>query len=412
MNFPVNATKEADYDLKFSPRMNAELTPKLIISRGAQQASTKPGKHRQASAYISAYDYGAYGKFKVFATVEEKQYESQEYLLPKRSGDSKIADAWYRQFGGGIPNDTFDGESTPGNSNDGDGLTQYEEYRGFVERGRHVRGNPLAKDYFVCDAINTDTSRAGIDLFAKVSGLKVHVIDSDEFVSVSEGAWINFNFSEKHAGLALHRTNQKGAILLSAVIRGDTSGQTPPGTKSSIINKYYLNSLTDRDRVKETIAHELLHGTGVEHHGLADTDVTWALDATRKQIVEKGPDGAAVPITVKFENGGSLPARDFPEVFGESQKVILGSWSGAESGAENCVMRYWVARAYVSNKRGEENVRYYILRSDGLKRDPPPRDSLCDSKVGTGNNAPSHPPQPRFGDATRGNCKSQIRVKD
>jgi hypothetical protein len=37
---------------------------------------------------------------------------------------------------------------------------------------------------------------------------------------------------------------------------------------------------------------------------------------------------------------------------------------------------------------------------------------LCDTNDGTGANAPSWKPWPRFGNASRGFCKSQIHVND
>ncbi|WP_138223277.1 hypothetical protein [Nibricoccus aquaticus] len=70
-------------------------------------------------------------------------------------------------------------------------------------------------------------------------------------------------------------------------------------------------------------------------------------------------------------------------------------------------MRYYFATAYAV--KGKKDA-YYVMRP-GVKM---PECILCTSPKGTGGNAASHPPQPRFGDAAggRGNCFSQICPND
>ena len=62
------------------------------------------------------------------------------FRLPKDDNDNFIADSFE-----GFPNSTLDPAADP----DRDGLSNFDEYRGFIVSGKLVRGDPNKKDFFV-----------------------------------------------------------------------------------------------------------------------------------------------------------------------------------------------------------------------------------------------------------------------
>src|SRR5207302_1831360 len=161
-----------------------------------------------------------------------------EILLPKRKSDSKIADKWKEDNDVSSLADDDDSEDDPvGDGHKGDGLTLYEEYRGFSENHKHVFGNPKKKDFFVCDKIGktgAPDSEAGIALFTAQSGLEVHPkMRLEEFNNdLSAGrnvvyhSPINFNHTDDER----HIVDQHGIIILKKEVADETSyADGPPG---------------------------------------------------------------------------------------------------------------------------------------------------------------------------------------
>src|SRR5262249_10782071 len=60
-----------------------------------------------------------------------------------------------------------------GDSNKGDGFSNYEEYRGFVINAEHRRTDPTIKDIFIKNRLGPIAQR-GINLFAADTMLKTH----------------------------------------------------------------------------------------------------------------------------------------------------------------------------------------------------------------------------------------------
>ena len=130
-----------------------------------------------------------------------------------------------------------------------------------------------------------------------------------------------------------------------------------------------------------TVAHEMLHSCNVYHHGERDRKMRWFYRTGDGQIYEEGFEagrGQPVPITVKREDGRVIA----PSVFfspGETEKTIwLGLTHGQHSGAEECVMRYDVAFAYVSAR---DPIVRYLTGGESVGT------QLCRSANGTGVNA-------------------------
>lgn len=105
---------------------------------------------------VNCYDFGAIGKINAGlyngGDTNGARYVTAKTMIPYTTGQSYIAEAQKSEEGwiGWNGNDGDDLESGPiGNTNDGDGLTAFEEYRGFEINGGHKRTSPLEKDVFI-----------------------------------------------------------------------------------------------------------------------------------------------------------------------------------------------------------------------------------------------------------------------
>jgi len=116
------------------------------------------------------------------------------FVLPQDSNANGIADIWEARFGGNLSpvEDTDTGPVV--NLSIGDGISNFDEYRGFMVSGQHVRTDPRQKDLFVhmvnpqCGQ-STDVSLfagpnpvvRGAELFSTVnsliSGSQVHALN-------------------------------------------------------------------------------------------------------------------------------------------------------------------------------------------------------------------------------------------
>jgi CSLREA domain-containing protein len=152
---------------------------------------------------VLAHDFG--GRLTLHARAEFVSADGtpvvleQDFTLPKDTDADGLPDAWEQQFGD-LENHS-DGDTSSSNSYVGDGLTAFEEYRGFVwgpplvrigpdqvyqtpvyapqGQAEHFRGHPLRKDLFVkfsgYSAINPFALGTA---FMEDAGLDVHVVEA------------------------------------------------------------------------------------------------------------------------------------------------------------------------------------------------------------------------------------------
>jgi len=448
MNWPNKTSADTNLDLRFDFFLNqAPFVAEDMdwIDDSTVRTYYSGSGYTEAEAMVASYDFGSYGKIKVTAEVAGRQIVGYlkgdaakapgEILLPKRKSDSKIADKWKEDNDVSSLADDDDSENDPvGDGHKGDGLTLYEEYRGFSENHKHVFGNPKKKDFFVCDKIDNLSSTAGIALLAAQSGLEVHPkMRPEEFNNdLSQGSggssfvyhsFLNFN----HSGDARHIVDQHGIVILETKSpkgesrAGDEEGQKAGGTpgyyeRVHIDPRFYgWTTITNRSNGSKVmsyegaaaVAHELAHTCAVWHHGDTDTKETWQNvfiienGVVRSVIRENGQD-------LKLRLEGDTPVTDFFAI----SDMYIGVFGGQHSGDEDCFMRYYCAQAFRS--RFDDHVRYMV---GGLFSTIPesPGIHLCTSTNGTGINKaqnPSVPWRPRYGDASRPNCKSQLCVND
>jgi hypothetical protein len=438
---------------------NAPLDPPLIEDWGdlvlraednpGMKITSKGGNHavavssaNPARVVIGARDGGAYGILRVDALLKSGRYVDgtlqerpllRDIPIPRRTLPSKVGDA-FRVATSALGDDDSDDETDPpGNPmSKGDGLTLYEEYRGFFQDGKFFRGDPKKKDFFICNLQKDERFKEGIKIFAAASTLAVH---SDLKPGEMKDRCINFNQAvgrrvEQHGviifGFKTAIVNQGKSTPISKMCMAYTSSTKRDTTPKDYQGVYVAADLeapeapaqvirggatvTGKDRVAVCLAHELFHTVNVDHHGDADnSQVHWEVSGT----LPGGPftvtetavvDGVSttIPVTVLTEAG-------IPYVFKATGPgaIWLGLPGGLFSGDEACVMRYAWAHAYVDPK--DRSARIFV-KGDDLQGS-----GLCTKLTGTDiNKLDRTVPRggSRFGKASVGNCAGQIVVND
>jgi hypothetical protein len=330
--------------------------------------------------------------------------------LPDRDVGDFIARSWRRTKGiSGSGGD--DQEDQPaGDGNRGDGLTLYEEYRGFYQAGEHAEADPKKKDYFAVNEADS-AGRGGLALFKRISGLAVHGELTKE--ELSEDRVINHNYSASP-----HVVNQHGVIIKVkpefqgyAQAVGTTEGPSTPrdidyvGLPTTMPSRPTASPAVSY--ASSTVAHELLHTVNVWHHGEVDETVVWSRDGSGNLFEQ----ATVVQDDRTVATGSRKPIRAFTEQGEDFTTSVrlgtrnLGRDNGQHSGVENCVMRYDIADSYISKANaGDRYVKFTEV----------PGARLCDAREGVAVNQTGRSPQSRYGLAAtlRGNCQGQIVVND
>lgn len=408
INMPVADPKQTP-DLLFEAGAGR---PLILAQPEALKATTPAGALTESVVTVASYDWGSFGAVQVTAVMPDgsriRGYllddpAQTEIRIPKREAGDLIAEVWRKSSGVGGRSDSADDEAQPvGDGNAGDGLTLYEEYRGFMENGRRVEGNPNKKDYFIQNTVGGQYL-AGILLFRRLSELEVHY----EF---APGEWpesrvINANYSG-----APHRVDQHGVVLRSfnppaeePYAYVDSPGpSTPRNIKSVFVPPIPAKAGPMQTAyMNHSLAHELFHACNVYHHGERDRKVIWRRVQDTETVLERNAGGKEEhEVRILDEQGLNLN----PTIPVAGEGVLLGNPGGPHSGHELCVMRYDVAGGYKSLR--DADARY--VSAEGTGRE------ICHVTEGTGVNEVARLPQSRFGDsaASRGNCAAQILVND
>ena len=185
INVPVNG--DNSLDLRFDP-----LPGQFPSDADKQHITSAKVEHATDRARIVPLDWGAWSVLKVTAhvhgglTLHGRFKGSSEFdvRLPKRDANSLIADSWKKEYDATGADNADDDDVPVGDGYNGDGLTLYEEYRGFYEAGVHHSGNPKQKDFFVRNEAGT-IGESGARFFEAASGLAVHLLSATEFDSAS-----------------------------------------------------------------------------------------------------------------------------------------------------------------------------------------------------------------------------------
>ncbi|MBL9212183.1 MAG: hypothetical protein JNL92_17115 [Opitutaceae bacterium] len=453
LNFPVDAAPDPkDFDLRFVAGGDAK-----PLGPDAQAAETPVGDWRQASVVLGAFDWGAYGNVTAIAYVPDygdvlatvAGSGARSLPMPQRAAGSNIGDAWKEQYGVTDRADLDDTEKSPGNANDGDGFTLYEEYRGLIARGQHSRRDadarldPKRKNLVLLLAQRGRTAVSGAggaaqsfnlqpvggNLPAALAGgrLLAGAIGDAHVVPVWQDeapASRRMNANSAYG----HHKPQHGVLLyaLNSGVAGDVGVAAPLERRNktpltcdfvavdfaAIASGYAAQAAANAaggirtpytlaDELANTVAHELAHACGVPHHGDRESSSpTRQLDRTHvppryKVIGSDGTEVTAREHTVTNPDG-TVTKKDYFELKGQ----IAGDDSRS-SGDLTCLMCYpnyytWRLTAI----RGQGYVWRAMLPL-------PMGTTLCTARDGS-------PPNPHFGPAAagRGNCRAKVKIRD
>lgn len=376
--YAINKGDSTDPDLKFENQSGFECS-----SDGTKIESTN--SMNSALVEVASYDYGAWGKLKAEVNIEGKWYTCKTedgkdcITIPYDKDEDHIADKWEEDYGILEESEDADNDNKPegvgSNKETGDGFTNYEEYRGFFINKEWKSTDPTYKDIFIYDELGF-----GVGYFTDLQ-LQINLISSGEFDSER---YVNFN---RGHGTLKTQNGQKGLYLCGETMFSSEGKASVVGSPN-VVDRVYIDAVTivtkfpyEKDENKrtamtmkdlnETIAHELGHAVNLMHHGQDPID-------RRLCGEEYSPDEIA---------------------------VAGGKWSGDIK----CVMRYNPPMNYL----GYDGKIYDYPENEGSAS----RTAFCDSKAGTGINAPPNrigedgKPYPVAGDATYGDCRKNVTLK-
>jgi len=369
----MNKGEETDLDLAFSEGQEDFAPPERTEDGWIIESNRTAGS---MAVTVESLDYGAWGKLKAEVNVEGNWYpcrtrDGKDYVtIPYDEDEDHIADMWEEHFGVLDQAEQADEDPEPESKQEGDGFSNYEEYRGFFVDGiwREWYFSPKRKDIFIYDEIGM-----GVGYFTE-TGLMIHLIDREEY---DEDRVVNFN---RGFGTIASQDGQKGLYLCEEELFGASEGMVVPcvGTPN-VVEKVIVDAIgefmkgvyaekgTEGGFLRNyaaTIAHELGHAVNMVHHG----DESWEAD-----------------------RGYETARRG-------------GLWSGDIL----CVMRY----APPGNYLGPDGSIYPYPKEDARSLT-----GYCSSSTGTGINAPGERtgpdgrPYPVAGDAEKGNCKYRLTLK-
>jgi len=290
--------------------------------------------------------------------------DKTKLMLPRDKDKDGIHDHWEEDYGRGDPLE--DEDNIPESNHKGDGLTNFEEYRGIIIKdfdplesttqqaaeSNHCcrRLDPTVKNLFFHDYCGFFQD---IDIDNIVPEIKVIKLQGDEFYEEV----INFKGSRYKNGdqyVLVGMTDTGAGITLKPSVSGIASHVGPPQENYNTI--VLKNTSSD---FKESLTHEIGHNINIHHHGEHDkTEVRLPMFLFGKAYV-------------------AMPHQQ-------------------HSGFEDCYMRYECADAYYDGSR----YKFWPLDVYGNKYD------FCGQKGGESFNKTGF-----AGTAQVGNCRCQIKIK-
>ena len=429
MNFPADKPgKNADLWIGRENEIPNPEIEKLALSLTAVQDPA-------FVATVQSFDYGAYGRLKATVVLDDgteltaQDATTNQPFMPvpyRQNPDSRIADAWKEEQKATDLSDTDDTEKGEDNVGDhpGDGLSLYEEYRGFIQKKKHLRTDALKKDLLICNRIEAhrDRSEDGIRFYQSVTHIVPHPdFRPEEFgrenltapnlaIFTKYGVTpfkydriINFNSSpETHvvdqhgmlmepspkslgAAFAVQKTDGVDMSTLKnwlfLVIPADFD-PTPAGYVNSRgkVNAdgtvtYQQDGKTKiiTDFYASRVAHEMLHYSNVSHHG--ETDCWKGLyTSDGKQIlfyeltsdglgVDRDQDGQAdaSPVRMVIDNGGGEILPTDPQWVTDWAKGIPVNFV-AQQGGQHSGFDDCLMRYDVANIYAHGSIHYFVQR--------------------------------------------------
>ena len=378
MNWPSmkDRANPSPPDLIFDQQVNQSVSPGISITQNGTLAEITNNPQPVATVFLSPRDWGGWANLNVTATVRgfpikgHLQGDSAtDILLPKRQPGSHIADVWKNDPAINVPLSTPDDDDSETDPDGlpgciGDGLTLYEEYRGFMENGKHIEGDPHKKDFFIQNLMGGD-GEPGIARFTALTHLNVHKdIQKSEMAGVDASGQlgdriINFNHKDgAHQNFDQHgvvlaacfpagHTFTDGGVtfLTQAGVRGrpglttgicmqsrDLPGRflSPDNLHRSSLMPAGTGVITASDALLQYdvgVAHELSHSVGVEHHGDVDDNAARVF-----QLLPPNNPQNTTGQPVFQLNGQNVQL--LPELGGPDAATTL--WAGLQASSARC----------------------------------------------------------------------------
>src|SRR5258705_3391096 len=347
INYPVSPAANQLPDLRFIPAAIAE-------SNKEDQKITITSKNGiSGETFIASYDGGGRTTLNVEAVLTDGFHikgqllvsgGDEDILIPKRDPRSNISKTWLDKYGN--PAETDDNDHSTGNRNDGDGLSAYEEYRGVIAKGKFRRLDPEHKELGVwVKRGESSLFKDGIGWFKRSTFIDTIVFSDNE---IGPDRKLNNNTVTGRIDTQYVLKLEKGNI------GGDVAGENRPITVLSKtpsasevvvididkINQKYTEQLntiaannrlggrqltmpyTKAESIANTVAHEMGHGVGLDHHG-------------PKSVIQNIAVPKGDPYYHVYDYfGAEIIDRPFPI------EGLVGLPGNEESGDLNCIMAY------------------------------------------------------------------------
>jgi hypothetical protein len=458
MNVPITAMELDPGD----PDLRIEGVP----TESDEQVGNEPEpEYGQSEIEIVPDDWGGWSVLRVEAKLKDGRVlkgrletppdaeGEHDIRLPLREPQSKIGRVWLQQEGVSDQADADDDDRSPEGRPgfNGDGLTLYQEYRGFQVKGSHVRTNPRVKDLFIQNRTRA-LAEPAIQTFANLSGLKVHLPSFAEFDPERGSFEINRNRMDGPS-----RGPQAGLLVQ---VGGDRrpNDEIPPGTRPGshipILVPEFLGLLeqggVSAEKARDHfVVQALFQSVAVERPGPTDsirrfllkTQPPGSAEPPRFVLQKSRLDTNGEPVVVLDLAGGDLAQlwnlkmqrelerelRKIPPNLSESRRAayesvarrnrtlfawVVGERGGAHSGPEECLMRDWFAEAHESEFTGPGGIPVFRYIDPEARREKPGR-VLGATRAGTGINATSNRPESRYGSRSApGQANQQLLVND
>ncbi|MCC7373722.1 MAG: hypothetical protein IT581_03630 [Verrucomicrobiales bacterium] len=307
MNYPYEAT-DHDFDLDIDHPNATDEGQRLEVKDLTTLAHT---------IKVRPHDWGAWAVLRVEAELDDgrtlkgilatQKGDQNAIRIPAREPDSKIADSWKRRIGAVGSKDDDDLDFIPAGGSNGDGLTTFEEYRGFYAwdlfgpgasaEPTHVSTNPDGKTVFVFDRIGDQATGKAIGLFQAASQAYVFLIKPG-FGLLGESRVLNANPGTGPTKGPQHAIGmRRGGTWLPAT--PGSPGQSEVQVPSFEAIQRAFPNLARADLYQRAIAAQLFMACHVPRPGSGDRYVTLRLS--------RAPDGSPL---VQDEAGNPVQLRD------------------------------------------------------------------------------------------------------
>lgn len=392
------------HDLRFLPQDGATLSP------DGQFIKIPCEDGENGEAVIGSYDGGGWTILNAEAILENntrikgvlmQDKSKKDIPIPKNNAGGKIAQRWLDDNGN--PGEMDDEETSPGNSNNGDGLSAYEEYRGFMSEGRYKRLDPNVKELGVkFKKSELSLFSDGLGKFENVTGFKVirffeneiptnrRINQNGAHANIYKQFVLNLETGSLPAGQMAKAFGSPGIPSVVNPVKVDFAG-IHQAYQDNVADARSMNTnlpYTEKEFITHIVAHELAHGINAAHHGSIDP-----VDLATNTI-----DTNLIPRPSPFVRVFSYNGTEF------TYPCVIGGTTGvpgnAESGDLSCIMAEITLCSWVAH---ESLTVTYFFEVPII----PLGNHLCTSSSGTGINASGK----YFGDAPRGKCLEQLKLK-